>query len=86
MKTILVASAVVVAMASPALANHCPNDLKIVDQAMSKMSGMNKMKMTELKTLRDQGDAFHKSGKHAESIKALHDAAKILGVAPYKPS
>lgn len=86
MKSILVAGAVLVAMASPALAKHCPKDLAIVDQALTKASGMDKMKMTEAKALRDKGDAAHKSGDHAGSIKALHDAAKILGVEPYKPA
>jgi hypothetical protein len=43
------------------------------------------MQMTEVKALHDKGVALHKSGKHAESIKALYAATKILGVAPYKP-
>ncbi len=43
------------------------------------------MQMSKAQDLLDKGIAFHKSGKHAESIKALHAATKILGVAPYKP-
>ena len=88
MKRILVvaaAAAVAVAMTSPAFAKHCPKDAKIVEQAMSKATGLNKMQMTEVKALHDKGVALHKSGKHAESIKALHAATKILGVKPYKP-
>ena len=85
MKSILIAAAVVVAMTSPALAKHCPKDAKIVEQAMSKATGLNKMQMTEVKALHDKGVALHKSGKHGEAIKALHAATKILGVAPYKP-
>ena len=85
MKTILVAVAVVMAMTSPALAKHCPKDVKIIDQSLPKAKGLSKMQMTEVKALRDKGAALHKSKKHGESIKALHAALKILGVAPYKP-
>ncbi|MCH8096822.1 MAG: hypothetical protein IID53_07065 [Proteobacteria bacterium] len=85
MKTILVAVAVVMAMTSPALAKHCPKDVKIIDQSLPKAKGLNQMQMTEVKALRDKGAALHKSKKHGESIKALHAALKILGVAPYKP-
>ncbi|MCH8239669.1 MAG: hypothetical protein IIB62_06395, partial [Proteobacteria bacterium] len=57
MKSILVAAAVVVAMSSPALAKHCPKDAKIVKEAMSKATGLNKMQMTEVKALHDKGVA-----------------------------
>jgi hypothetical protein len=40
--------------------------------------------MTNVKDLRDKGMAFHKDGNHADAIKALHEATKILGVEPYK--
>ncbi len=85
MKTILVAVAVIMAMTAPALAKHCPKDVKIIDQSLPKAKGLNKMQMTEVKALRDKGAALHKSGKHGESIKVLHEAIKILGVEPYKP-
>ncbi len=85
MKTILVAAAVVMAMTTPALAKHCPNDVKIIDQSLTKAKGLNTMQMAEVKTLRDKGASLHKSGDHGGSIKALHGALKILGVAPYKP-
>jgi hypothetical protein len=84
MKSILLAAAVVVAMTSPAFAKHCPKDVKIIDEALPKATGLTEMQMTEVKALRDKGDALHKSGKHGESIKVLHEAIKILGVEPYK--
>ncbi len=86
MKIILVAAAVVVAMTSPAFAKHCPKDVKIIDEALPKATGLTEIQMTEVKALRDKGAALHKSGNHGESIKALHEAVKILGVAPYKPT
>ncbi len=84
MKRILVAAAVVVGMTSPAFAKHCPKDVKIIDEALPKATGLTEMQMTEVKALRDKGAALHKSGKHGESIKVLHEAVKILGVEPYK--
>ncbi len=85
MKTILVAAVVVMAMTTPALAKHCPKDVKIIDQSLPKATGLSKTQMAEVKALRDKGASLHKSKKHGESIKALHGALKILGVAPYKP-
>ncbi len=85
MKSIFVAAAVVVAMTSPAFAKHCPRDVKIIDQSLSKAMGLNNMQMAEVKALRDKGAAYHKRGSHGEAIKALQEATKILGVEPYKP-
>ena len=85
MKRLFIALAVLIGITSPAFAKHCPNDAKIIDQSMGKAMGLTKMQMTEVKALRDKGVALHKSGKHAESIKVLHEAVKILGVEPYKP-
>ena len=85
MKTILVAAAVLMAMTAPAFAKHCPKDVKIIDQALPKATGLNETQIAEVKALRDKGAAFHKSKKHGEAIKALHAATKILGVKPYMP-
>ncbi len=74
MKSIFVAAALVVAMTSPAFAKHCPRDVKIIDQSMSKATGLNAMQMAEVKALRDKGAALHKSVIHGESIKDLHAA------------
>ena len=85
MKQLFIAMAVLIGMTSPAFAKHCPRDAKIIDQALAKGTGYSKMQMTEVKALREKGMALHKSGNHGESIKVLHAATKILGVAPYKP-
>ncbi len=85
MKSIFLAAAVVVAMTSPAFAKHCPKDVKIIDQSLPKATNLSQMQITEVKALRDKGAALHKSGKHGESIKVLHEAVKILGVKPYMP-
>ncbi len=85
MKRLIVAVAVLVGMTSPAFAKHCPLDAKIIDEALGKATGLTTVQMTNVKDLRDKGMAFHKDGKHADAIKALHEATKTLGVEPYKP-
>jgi hypothetical protein len=64
-------------LTTPALAGHCPKDVKKINAASSKMSG-NKMSMA--KDAVAKGLALHKSGKHGESIKVLHAAMKDLGI------
>ena len=85
MKALFIAVAVLIGMTSPAFAKHCPKDAKIIEQSLAKATGLTTMQMTDVKALLAKGVAFHKSGNHAESIKALHSATKILEVAPYKP-
>jgi hypothetical protein len=36
--------------------------------------------MAKVKGLRAKGEAMHKAGKHAESVKTLKEAQKILGI------
>ena len=85
MKYLFIAMAVLIGMASPAFAKHCPKDAKIIDQSMREAFELTTKQMAEVKALHDMGLAFHKDGNHGESIKALHAATKILGVKPYKP-
>lgn len=74
MKRFLVAAALVVGFASPALAGHCPKDVKLIDAALAKQSS------AEAKTLRDKGAASHAAGKHTDSLADLHAAMKILKI------
>ena len=85
MKRLFIAVAVLIGMASPAFAKHCPLDAKIIYEALGKATGFTTIQMTNVKELRDKGMAFHNNGKHADAIKSLHEATKILGAEPYKP-
>ena len=95
MKIVLISAALVVAMTTPAFAKHCPKDVAIIDQSLSKSMGSGKMDMKGMgsdkmsmmmkaKTLPDRGAAEHKSGNHGASIKTLHEAIKMLGLKPFK--
>jgi len=62
-----------------AFAHNCSNEIKAIDAKMSavKLSDADKAKV---KSLRDEGEKFHKAGKHDESMKALGEEKKILGI------
>ncbi len=72
------ATAVVLAFVSgPALAAHCPKDVKKIQAAMSKLD---KGRMMMAKEMSDKGMALHKAGKHGEAIKVLHQEMEALGI------
>lgn len=79
LKQLVVASTLALA-SSVALAFHCPADMKKIDDAMAKNPKLTAAQMTEVKKLRADGEALHKSGKHQESVDTLAKAMKILGV------
>lgn len=67
-------------VSSLALANNCPNEMKAIDAKMSSASGISADNMAKIKALRADGEKLHKEGKHAESMKALGEAKKLLGI------
>ena len=79
MKKSLFTVALVIAFASPASASSCPKHMAAIDAAMSGAS-LSKADMTKVKDLRAKGEELHKSGNHAESVKALGGAKKMLGI------
>jgi len=64
---------------SIAFASSCPKEMKAIDAALpdAKLSAS---QAAEVKKLRANGEALHKSGKHSESMAALGKAKGILGV------
>jgi hypothetical protein len=65
---------------STALAFHCPADMKKIDEAMSKNPKLSAAQMADVKKFRAEGEAFHKAGKHQDSVDTLAKAMKILDV------
>ncbi len=65
--------------AATAMAHNCPNEMKAIDAALSttRLSGA---ELDKVKALRAEGEKFHKQGKHDESMKALGEAKKMLGI------
>ncbi len=67
-------------LASVAWAHNCPNEMKAIDAKLATNPQMSMADMDKVKALRTQGEQLHKDGKHAESMKALGDAKKLLGL------
>lgn len=60
-------------------ASSCPKHMKAIDAALP-TSKISADQMAEVKKLRADGEAFHKAGKHGESMDALGKAEKMLGI------
>jgi len=63
----------------PAMAAHCPKDVKLIDAAL-KTSKMDAAMMTKVKAQRDEGNKLHTDKKHADSLKSLHAAMDALSL------
>lgn len=62
-----------------AIAHNCPNEMKAIDAALSSTK-VASADLEKAKALRAAGEKAHNEGKHGESMKALGDAKKILGL------
>jgi hypothetical protein len=63
-----------------AFAFHCPADMKKIDEAMAKNPNLSPAQMADVKKFRSEGEAFHKAGKHQDSVDTLAKAMKILDI------
>ena len=79
MRQMLVLVAGVVLSAS-AWAHNCPNEWKAIDAKLATNPSLSKEQMEKVTALRKSGEEQHKAGKHAESMKDLGEAKKILGI------
>ena len=80
MRQFLLAAVAVVALTAPAFANHCPKDMAAIDAALAKNPKLSQAQLDEIKKLRADGEAQHKAGNHADSVKTLQKAEDILGI------
>lgn len=79
MKQVLLASALALAAGS-AFAHNCPNEMKAIDAKLATSPKLADADAAKVKKLRADGEAAHKAGKHDDSMKALGEAKKILGI------
>jgi len=63
-----------------ALAHNCPNEMKAIDAKLATNPKLADADAEKVKQLRADGEAAHKAGKHDDSMKALTEAKKILGI------
>jgi hypothetical protein len=79
MKKLLLAAALA-GCAGLALAHNCPNEMKAIDAKLATGPKLADADMAKVKTLRAEGETAHKAGKHDDSMKALGEAKKLLGI------
>jgi hypothetical protein len=63
-----------------AYAHNCPNEMKAIDAKLNTATDVSPENMAKVKSLRAEGEKYHKEGKHAESMKSLGEAKKLLGI------
>jgi hypothetical protein len=80
MKIRMLLAAVALAWSAGALANHCPMDMKAIDEALAKQPQLTAAQMADVKKYRAEGEALHKAGKHQQAVEELGKAMKILGI------
>ncbi len=73
----LIGAVALMVFSAPALAFHCPADVKAINNALPKANLSAKQK-EEVEMLRDEGEAQHKAGNHAGSVKTLAEAMRII--------
>ena len=79
MKKLLIA-AVLASSVGLVLAHNCPNEMKAIDAKLATNPQLSAADATKVKQLRADGEAAHKAGKHDDSMKALGEAKKMLGI------
>ncbi len=63
-----------------AFAHNCPNEMKAIDAKLATNPKLADADLAKVKKLRADGEAAHKAGKHDDSMKALGEAKKALGI------
>jgi hypothetical protein len=80
MKKLLTAVVLSLLLTGTAFANSCPTHVKKIDEALATSTASDEVK-AQAQALRDEGQALHDAGNHAESLAKLAEAEKLLGIA-----
>ena len=62
-----------------AFAHGCPGEMKAIDAKLPTVK-LDQAQMSKVKELRAKGEQLHKDGKHTESMAALGEAKKMIGL------
>jgi hypothetical protein len=65
--------------AASAFAHGCPGEMRAIDAKMPSVK-LTDAQMSKVKELRAKGEQLHKEGKHTESMAALGEAKKMMGM------
>ena len=66
--------------AGSAWAHNCPTEMKAIDAKLGTKPALSKDVSDKVTKLRADGETAHKAGKHDDSMKALGEAKKLLGI------
>ncbi len=85
MKTLITAIALSAFMSSAlvsgaAFASSCPMHVQKIDAALATSTAGDDVK-AQAQALRDEGQALHEAGNHADSMAKLQEAEQLLGIA-----
>ncbi len=59
-------------------AMHCPADMAKIDAQLQSAPPSDATVLAQVQKLRAEGEALHKAGNHAESVKVLGEALQLL--------
>lgn len=62
----------------PLWAMHCPQDMAKIDALLQSDPPTDPEVLAKVQALRAEGEALHKAGDHAESVKVLSEALDLL--------
>lgn len=65
-------------LSPPLWAMHCPADMARIDQQLKSAPPGDPQVLSQVQTLRAQGEALHKAGDHSQSVQVLGEALKLL--------
>lgn len=65
-------------LSTPLLAMHCPADMAKIDQRLKSDPPNDPQVLTQVQTLRAQGEELHKAGDHSQSVQVLGKALELL--------
>lgn len=68
------------AASGAALAHGCPGEMRAIDAKLATKPALSAADSSKVQALRADGERLHKEGKHAESMKALGEAKKVIGL------
>lgn len=78
-RNITFAAALAFGLAAPAFAFQCPADMASIDAALVNAS-LTSEDRARVEELRAEGEELHAAGSHQESVDALAEAKRILGI------
>ena len=81
MRTILIVSAMLAGLATPAWANQCPRNIAALDEQIQQHGSMlSPDRAAQVKALRDKAEQAHKAGNHGEAMQAVQQARNAIGM------